>query len=78
MKVLVECVEMMELDAKSKLIRINTEFKFDGSHCFTFDKERLQQVLISLLSNAIKFSENNSEVHLNVNIEKTNFIRGTV
>ena len=58
-----ETVETMQSSADVKNIKINLELK-DDIPTLTIDKERIKQVIINLLNNAIKFSPDNSSINV--------------
>ena len=64
----IETVETMQTLAEKKHIRINKKID-DFLPDLTIDGERIKQVIINLINNAIKFSSDDSDV--NINIGKT-------
>jgi signal transduction histidine kinase len=58
-----ETVETMHVVTLEKQIQINTSLE-DSLPYLIVDKERIKQVLVNLLTNAIKFSEYNSKIDL--------------
>jgi two-component system, chemotaxis family, CheB/CheR fusion protein len=65
-KMLAAAVEVIQLMAKNHTILLSTKVqkKIKG------DEERLQQVVVSLLNNAVKYSPAGSKIYLNAAIEK--------
>ena len=68
-----ETVETMQSSADVKNIKINLELKDDIPE-LTIDKERIKQVIINLLNNAIKFSPDNSSINVKVRREKDDIL----
>jgi len=66
-KMIKETIETMQSFTNNKQIKINTIFK-DNIPCLLIDSERIKQVIVNLLNNAIKFSPCKSEI--NIYIEK--------
>jgi len=62
-----EVIEIMSPIAMEKNIRV--DFISPGSIYVLIDLERMEQVLVNILDNAIKFSKNNSTI--NIGLEKT-------
>jgi signal transduction histidine kinase len=60
-----EIIEIMLPTANIKQITINTKVE-EHLPDLTVDQERVNQVLINLLNNAIKFSPDNSKINVNV------------
>ncbi|CAN5670443.1 hypothetical protein BH10BAC5_BH10BAC5_14580 [soil metagenome] len=65
----IKSIQTVELAAKDKGLKIRTVISDSIPELVTGDSERLQQVLLNLLSNSIKFSAN-SEVVISVNTIK--------
>jgi PAS domain S-box-containing protein len=68
-KIVHEAIETMQPTAELKNIKINTEVEQDVSE-LTIDRERIKQVIINIVNNAIKFSPNGSII--NVRTKKDN------
>ena len=68
-----ETVETMQSSADVKNIKINLELKDDIPE-LTIDKERIKQVIINLLNNAIKFSPDNSSINVKARREKDDIL----
>lgn len=64
-----ETIETMQTPAKMKDITLHVDLD-DEMPVLTIDGERIKQVLINLLNNAIKFSTNDSEVFVSVSKTK--------
>lgn len=64
-----ETVETMKSPADMKHIKINTIVE-EHLPDLTVDRERITQVIINLLNNAIKFSSDNSNININIRKEK--------
>lgn len=64
--------ESFEGRCREKKISISLTFANETSYVFV-DKTKIEQVFYNLIDNAIKFSENNSEIHIET-IEKTSKI----
>jgi PAS domain S-box-containing protein len=60
-EVLLDCQSMMEPLAQQKSIRM-TFGEFDGTACVLADRTRLKQVLVNLISNAIKYNRTGGTV----------------
>ena len=63
-----EIAETMESSANSKQMKINTILE-DNLPNLIIDPERVKQVLVNLVNNAIKFSPNNSDINIQVKKE---------
>ncbi len=68
-----ETVETMQSSADVKNIKINLELKDDIPE-LTIDKERIKQVIINLLNNAIKFSPDSSSINVKTGREKDDIL----
>lgn len=68
-----EIVETMQALADKKHIKINTMLE-ENLPDLTIDGERIQQVIINLLNNAIKFSQDSSNVNINVRKEQEDIL----
>ncbi|HEC92273.1 MAG TPA: hybrid sensor histidine kinase/response regulator [Candidatus Atribacteria bacterium] len=68
-KMVMETVEVMQSSANSKDIKINVEVE-DNIPKLVIDQERIQQVIINLLNNAIKFSQGKSVINVRVKKQK--------
>jgi len=68
-KMVVEAVETMQPTADLKNIKINTEIEHDIPEMIV-DPERIKQVIINIVNNAIKFSPNGTTI--NVRTKKEN------
>lgn len=64
-----ETVETMRSSADVKHIQINTTVE-EYLPDLTIDQERIKQVIINLLNNAIKFSPDNSNINVNIRKEQ--------
>jgi len=67
-KVIKEVVETMQLSADVKNIKINTELEEIPE--LVIDQQRIKQVLMNLVDNAIKFSPYDSAVNLRIKMKK--------
>ncbi len=68
-KLMDEVVETMQTTVKEKKIKIISDSEFELPD-LTIDKDRIKQVFDNLITNAMKFSPENSEIHLRANIWK--------
>jgi adenylate cyclase len=68
-KMVKEVAETMQASADLKRIKIIAEMGIDVPE-LTIDKDRISQVIINLLNNAIKFSPDSSMIHIKVRKEK--------
>ncbi len=66
-KAVKDAVELMEINAKSKNLKVN--FVYNGDVFIVGDKERIKEIAINLMSNAIKFTEK-GEITISVKKEK--------
>lgn len=57
-----EAMEALQLQAAQKAIRLAGEFPRGEAFEVTCDRDRIQQVLVNLISNAIKFSKNGGSI----------------
>ena len=68
-KMVKEVAETMQASADLKRIKIKAEMGIDVPE-LTIDKDRISQVFINLLNNAIKFSPDGSMIHIKARKEK--------
>lgn len=68
-----ETVETMQSSADAKHIKINTTVE-EYLPDLTIDQERIKQVIINLLNNAIKFSLDNSSINVNIRKEQDDIL----
>jgi PAS domain S-box-containing protein len=68
-KMVKEVAETMQSSADNKNIKINAEIGTDVPELI-IDKDRITQVVVNLLNNAIKFSPDSSTIHIKVRKEK--------
>jgi PAS domain S-box-containing protein len=68
-KMIKETVETMQSAANNKQIKINTILN-DNLPCLKIDSERIKQVIVNLLNNAIKFSPCNKDINVFVKKER--------
>lgn len=64
-----ECIELFKYASQDKSIIININ-KFDQDIAITADRSRLKQALINLISNSIKFSENEVIINISMSLNK--------
>ncbi len=70
-----ETVETMQSSADLKHITINAEIE-DEMPELTIDQERIKQVIINIISNAIKFSPDGSIINVQAKKDKNNILFG--
>lgn len=63
---IIELAEDFYLEAKSKNIKINYSIEKDETYIIPGDKDQLRQVFINLITNAIKFTESEGSVSINL------------
>lgn len=57
---------------KDKNIMLNYKVNNKDNHIILGDKDKIKQVFINIISNAVKFNKNNGEIELSINKSKTN------
>jgi len=67
--------DMFQLRAKSKGLRFTVKVPDDLPHFILADKNKLKQIIINLLGNAIKFTES-GEITLGFDVSRTSFKTG--
>jgi len=71
-------IESFKYESKKKKININLEFsiktEYERPFFFKTDPEKLRLILSNLISNAVKFSFENSDIDINCSLEKKNLI----
>jgi PAS domain S-box-containing protein len=72
-KMLDEIVETMQPYANQKEIKINTQMEDDLPE-LTADKERIKQVIINIVHNAVKFSSTDSIINIRTRKEQDNIL----
>jgi PAS domain S-box-containing protein len=72
-KLMDEVVETMQNTNMEKKIKIISDSEFELPD-LTIDKDRIKQVFNNLITNAMKFSPENSEIHLRANIWKNDVL----
>ena len=68
-KMVNEVAETMQVSADAKGIKITTETRTDVPE-LTIDKDRITQVVVNLVNNAIKFSPNGSKILIKIRKER--------
>ena len=63
-KLVNECIQLVEDQAKKSNIAIHIQLKQDVELFVHADKQRLKQILLNLISNAIKYNKQNGDVWL--------------
>ncbi len=63
--------ELMSVSAKSKNVHFNMKINENIDYDIITDEARLTQILINLISNAIKFTDEGKKVEITVDIEET-------
>ena len=65
--VIIETYEMMEFGARSKGLDFKLDFDGEEDYCFAGDPLRIKQILVNIISNAVKFTEQGYvEIHVEV------------
>jgi len=72
-KMIKESLQTMQYNAEMKNIKINTELEKDIPTLF-IDQERIKQVIVNLIDNAIKFSPPNSTVRIQSKKDKNDVL----
>jgi signal transduction histidine kinase len=75
LSVVKECVEIMTSQASLRQLTISTEHSIEGKGMLMLDKTRVQQIVLHLLSNAIKFSDEGGHIIVEVTAQKLDAIR---
>ncbi|MBF0265201.1 MAG: response regulator [Gammaproteobacteria bacterium] len=71
-EVIKSCINTISLQAKEKEIDIAVNLDPDLPEFLKGDPIRLEQILINLTSNAIKFTDHHGEVSININLQQSN------
>lgn len=69
-----EVFELLEIKANKKSINLSFDKVYEGKIFVSADKDRIQQVLLNLIANAINYGKNNGFVKIVVKAHSTNKI----
>jgi signal transduction histidine kinase/ActR/RegA family two-component response regulator len=75
MRLLDEALELMQPVAESHSVVIHPPARLAGSGYVFADEQRLKQVLINLISNAIKYNREGGDVHITIDAVDTDRVR---
>lgn len=70
-----DVVNLLKILAKEKKVTLVTEFKDDENLKIYADTRSLKQILINIISNAIKYNRADGEVTIAINIQDDNFCK---
>ena len=81
--VILEMLDIVKPSAHDKKIKLDIEYVFDRNIFTKADKQRLKQVLLNLINNAIKYNNNGGIVKIKAeliqsNIDTNNFVRVSI
>lgn len=66
-ELITSCLREMDIKAKEKSINLTSDIRVDGM--YILDDEKMKEVIINLISNAIKFTPEGGTIHTQVNAE---------
>ena len=81
--IILEMLDIVQPSAHDKQIKLDIEYAFDRNIFTKADKQRLKQVLLNLINNAIKYNNNGGTVKIKTeiiqsNIDTNNFVRVSI
>jgi signal transduction histidine kinase/CheY-like chemotaxis protein len=62
--------ELFQLEIEEKNIKVNISFDDKLPSKILHDRQRIQQILVNLISNSVKFSPNNGNIDIDISSEK--------
>ena len=73
-EIIIDIVDDFHLEAQNKAIKLEYSIEKDKKYIINGDKDKLRQVFINLISNAIKFTDNYGKVEINLYSENNKVI----
>jgi len=73
-----DCIGLMRADADARGISIDTDFSLEKSTRVIADARRIKQVLLNLISNAVKYNVPNGSIKIRGQLEQDKYVRISV